>query len=267
MSDARVLLERNDGVQRSPASRSTTPSAGTRTTPAMREALGGHLDELAFDDAIKVVVLRGEGGVFSTGADMNNAYAWYGNGCRGDGRAASARASAAACSVDRKTFDFYHVFLGYPKVTVAEVSGYALGGGFELALMSDIAVVASRHRRSACPRRDSSGRRWARCTCSSTVLARCSRAACSSPATRSPPIELAHLGVFTEVVEPSTVEAARELVRREGVAHAGRRHRDGEGGVPPRRTAPGVPRRRGAELLRPCVRHEPVSSTKASSTS
>jgi enoyl-CoA hydratase/carnithine racemase len=44
--------------------------------------------------------------------------------------------------VDRKTFDFYHDYLGYPKATVAEVRGYALGGGFELALMSDIAVVA-----------------------------------------------------------------------------------------------------------------------------
>jgi len=26
-----------------------------------------------------VVLLRGEGGVFSTGADMGNAYAWYGD--------------------------------------------------------------------------------------------------------------------------------------------------------------------------------------------
>jgi enoyl-CoA hydratase/carnithine racemase len=45
--------------------------------------------------------------------------------------------------VDRKTFHFYHDYLGYPKVTVAEVRGYALGGAFELALMSDISVVAS----------------------------------------------------------------------------------------------------------------------------
>ena len=44
--------------------------------------------------------------------------------------------------MDRQTFGFYHNFMGYPKATVAEVSGYALGGGFELALMADIAVVA-----------------------------------------------------------------------------------------------------------------------------
>jgi hypothetical protein len=28
--------------------------------------------------------------------------------------------------VDRKTFDFYHDYMGCPKVTVAEVRGYAL---------------------------------------------------------------------------------------------------------------------------------------------
>ncbi len=33
--------------------------------------------------------------------------------------------------------------MGYPKVTIAEVRGYALGGGFEMALMADISVVAS----------------------------------------------------------------------------------------------------------------------------
>jgi enoyl-CoA hydratase/carnithine racemase len=44
--------------------------------------------------------------------------------------------------VDRQTFAFYQFFLSYPKVTVAEVSGYALGGGLELALMADLAVVA-----------------------------------------------------------------------------------------------------------------------------
>src|SRR5690606_5394770 len=45
-------------------------------------------------------------------------------------------------AVDRHSFGFYHEFIGYPKVTVAEVSGYALGGGFELALAADISVVA-----------------------------------------------------------------------------------------------------------------------------
>jgi enoyl-CoA hydratase len=113
--------------------------------PAMRAQLGTYLDELAMDDDITVVLLRGEGGVFSTGADMANAYAWYGDEAKSAPRDGRYRrpSQRRRLSVDRKTFDFYHGFMGYPKATVAEVRGYALGGGFELALMADISVVAS----------------------------------------------------------------------------------------------------------------------------
>jgi enoyl-CoA hydratase/carnithine racemase len=110
--------------------------------PAMRNQLGTFLDDLATDDRVKVVLLRGEDGIFSTGADMSKAYSWYeSNGDSGDGR--SRRPSQRRrLAVDRKAFSFYHELMGYPKVTVAEVRGYALGGGFELALMADISVVA-----------------------------------------------------------------------------------------------------------------------------
>ncbi len=45
-------------------------------------------------------------------------------------------------TVDRKSFSFYHNLMGFPKITVGEISGYALGGGFEIALMTDISVIA-----------------------------------------------------------------------------------------------------------------------------
>jgi enoyl-CoA hydratase/carnithine racemase len=111
---------------------------------AMRHQLDAYLEELAYDDDIKVVLLRGEGGVFSTGADMNNAYAWYGEGPKksDNGKRPRRPSQRRRLAVDRQTFSFYHNFMGYPKATVAEVQGYALGGGLELALMADIAVVA-----------------------------------------------------------------------------------------------------------------------------
>ena len=118
---------------------------------AMRGQLATFLDELADDDSVKVVLLRGEGGTFSAGADMRNAYAWYGGGedtardsANGNGakRQRSRPSQRRRLAVDRDTFGFYHDFLGYPKATVAEVRGCALGGGLELALMADIAVVA-----------------------------------------------------------------------------------------------------------------------------
>ena len=68
------------------------------------------------DDDIKVVLLRGEGGVFSTGADMGNAYAWYERRAKQNGDARPRRPSQRRrLSVDRKTFDFYHELHGLPE--------------------------------------------------------------------------------------------------------------------------------------------------------
>jgi enoyl-CoA hydratase/carnithine racemase len=70
---------------------------------------------------------------------MNNAYGWYGDR---DAHEAKRRPSQRRrLTVDRKSFTFYHNLLGFPKVTVGEISGYALGGGFEMALMTDISVI------------------------------------------------------------------------------------------------------------------------------
>src|SRR3954469_18824668 len=107
---------------------------------AMRETVARCLDHVAEDDDITVVLLRGVDGVFSTGADMNNAYGWYGDE-RGDVKK-SRPSQRRRLTVDRKAFSFYHNLMGFPKVTVGEISGYALGGGFEMALMTDISVIA-----------------------------------------------------------------------------------------------------------------------------
>jgi enoyl-CoA hydratase/carnithine racemase len=141
-----VVVDRDDeaGIARLTLN---NPERKNAYDPEMRAEMGAHLDDFADDDDVKVVLLRGEGGVFSTGADMGNAYAWYGKGTEQEKDADSGKRSRRPSqrrrlTVDRKTFDFYHNFMGYPKVTVAEVRGFALGGGFELALMADISVVA-----------------------------------------------------------------------------------------------------------------------------
>jgi enoyl-CoA hydratase len=141
-ADGRVRCEVDDD-RRIATITLNNPERRNSYDATMRDGLARFLDQAAADDDITVVLLRGEGGVFSTGADMNNAYGWYGEN---NGRAAAPKKSRPSqrrrLIVDRKSFGFYHEFLGYPKVTVAEVGGFALGGGFELALMADIAVVA-----------------------------------------------------------------------------------------------------------------------------
>ncbi|MCB0995322.1 MAG: enoyl-CoA hydratase/isomerase family protein [Acidimicrobiales bacterium] len=207
MSDPRVLLETDPTTG---IARLTLNNAERKNSydPEMREALGAHLDDLAMDDSVKVVVLRGDGGVFSTGADMNNAYAWYGEGDKGQREESTRRrrpSQRRRLAIDRRSFGFYHEFMGYPKATVAEVRGYALGGGFELALMADIAVVSSDCRlgmpatRFLGPALGSLHMFFHRL---GPVMAR--RLLLTGDVIEAG--ELSHLGVFTEVVDDAATE-------------------------------------------------------------
>src|ERR1700752_5409340 len=83
---------------------------------AMRDTAARYLDRVAEDDDITVVLLRGADGVFSAGADMNNAYGWYGQD--GEAPTKSRPSQRRRLTVDRKSFGFYHNLMGFPKVTV-----------------------------------------------------------------------------------------------------------------------------------------------------
>jgi enoyl-CoA hydratase len=137
--DDRVLF-RVDSELRIATITLNNPKQRNSYDASMRDAIGRCLDYVADDDELTVVLLRGAEGVFSTGADMNNAYGWYGDE---DKKTAKSRPSQRRrLTVDRKSFGFYHNLMGFPKVTVAEIGGFALGGGFEMALMADISVIA-----------------------------------------------------------------------------------------------------------------------------
>lgn len=140
--DNRVLFE-VDSEKRIATITLNNPQQRNSYDATMREAVARCLDRVADDDDLTVVLLRGAGGVFSTGADMNNAYGWYGQrGTQSTDPAPKKRPSQRRrLTVDRKSFSFYHNLMGFPKVTVGEISGYALGGGFEIALMTDISVI------------------------------------------------------------------------------------------------------------------------------
>jgi enoyl-CoA hydratase len=145
--DDRVLFE-IDPEKRIATITLNNPKQRNSYDATMRDAVARYLDRVAEDDDITVVLLRGADGVFSTGADMNNAYGWYGERSSEEKvdtetRSAKSRPSQRRrLTVDRKSFGFYHNLIGFPKVTVGEISGYALGGGFEIALMTDISVIA-----------------------------------------------------------------------------------------------------------------------------
>jgi enoyl-CoA hydratase/carnithine racemase len=148
--DDRVLFEL-DQDRRIATITFNNPKQRNSYDAAMRDGVARCLDVVAEDDDITVVLLRGAEGVFSTGADMNNAYGWYGDErsreerTSGDENAKPAKSRPSQrrrLTVDRKSFGFYHNLMGFPKITVGEIGGYALGGGFEMALMTDISVIA-----------------------------------------------------------------------------------------------------------------------------
>lgn len=138
--DDRVLFDA-DPEKRIATITLNNPAQRNSYDATMRDALARCLDRVAEDDDLTVVLLRGAQGVFSTGADMNNAYGWYGDGAPASEPVKRRPSQRRRLTVDRKSFGFYHNLMGFPKVTVGEISGYALGGGFEMALMTDISVI------------------------------------------------------------------------------------------------------------------------------
>ncbi|MCE7882551.1 MAG: enoyl-CoA hydratase/isomerase family protein [Actinobacteria bacterium ATB1] len=126
----------------------------------MYEGMHLALADAEQDDTIKVVVLRGAGGCFTSGQDMDLVYSWYegsrvqGDPAReaGDGRSSATTPPAPEperkrrpsqrrrLAYDRWAQSFYHELYKHNKVLIAQVEKYALGGGLEFALSCDLAV-------------------------------------------------------------------------------------------------------------------------------
>jgi enoyl-CoA hydratase len=103
------------------------PAKKNALSIALREAIADALDELVADDTARVAVLTGAGEVFSAGFDL----AEFQNPDPDFQRALWA-------SSDR----FHATVLRFPLPLVAAVNGPALAGGFDLAVMCDLRVVA-----------------------------------------------------------------------------------------------------------------------------
>lgn len=98
------------------------------STPMVR-SLEAELDAIAQDKTLRVVILTGAGErAFVAGADIAE---YQGN---------RARAFADYQFESRRVFDKLEAL---PKPTIAAIRGYALGGGFEIALCCDIILCGT----------------------------------------------------------------------------------------------------------------------------
>lgn len=106
------------------------PERRNALSVALRDAVSDALDELAHDVSVRTVVITGAGTVFSAGFDLKEF-----------DRAASDETFNRElwASSDR----FHRTVLGFPLPVIAAVNGPAIAGGFDLAVMCDLRVVAT----------------------------------------------------------------------------------------------------------------------------
>jgi enoyl-CoA hydratase len=135
VDEAKVLIEK-DAKRHIARITLNNPARRNAIQPEMRTLIAEYLQDVAEDDDIKVLILRGAGGTFTTGADLKYAYDWYKK--EGDERRPSQR---RRLSVDRANQAWYHKLIGYPKATVVQCESYALGAGLEMTLASDISIL------------------------------------------------------------------------------------------------------------------------------
>lgn len=104
------------------------PSKHNAMDDEMAENLNHCVQEALSDDAVRAILLRGEGKSFCTGRDTSKL------GVRVTGLSDFAHVSKS----QKRKFDI----IDSQKPIIAAMRGYAIGGGFELALQSDMRVAS-----------------------------------------------------------------------------------------------------------------------------
>jgi enoyl-CoA hydratase len=128
MSDEAILSETRDGVLIITINR---PDARNAVNGAVAAGMANALDRLDNDDDLRVGIVTGAGGYFSAGMDLK-AFV------QGESPYAGDRGFAGITQRSSK------------KPLIAAVEGFALAGGFEVALSCDL-IVASREARFGIP--------------------------------------------------------------------------------------------------------------------
>ncbi|MEM1141287.1 MAG: crotonase/enoyl-CoA hydratase family protein [Pseudomonadota bacterium] len=119
-AEKEVITERRDGVLVMTLNRPRAKNAANR---ALALALAGAIDELEADDTLRVGIITGAGGTFCSGMDLKAFVTGELPQIEGRGFAGL---TEYRCS----------------KPLIAAVEGYALAGGFELAISCDLIVAA-----------------------------------------------------------------------------------------------------------------------------
>ncbi|MEO0753701.1 MAG: enoyl-CoA hydratase [Pseudomonadota bacterium] len=122
MADALVTIDRQGAVALVTLNR---PDALNALSRALRAALVETFETLATDPDIRAVVLTGAGRAFTAGVDLKEA---------GE--------TGFALGADGGSIDLGQALAAYPWPIVGAINGFAITGGFELALMCDVLLAS-----------------------------------------------------------------------------------------------------------------------------
>jgi isohexenylglutaconyl-CoA hydratase len=125
-----ITLERAGGVSRLTLAR---PDVLNALTHAMMAEIGDAVDRISRDGTSRVVVLRGAGGNFSAGGDLN--------AMKSIPPAPEPGEEDPLYPLYRQFGDVLHTLDTLPQAVVAVLEGAAVGGGLGMACCADVVIV------------------------------------------------------------------------------------------------------------------------------
>lgn len=124
MSDPILLVERQGAVALVTLNR---PGALNALSRALRSEIVRVFTELKDDPEIRAVVLTGAGRAFTAGVDLKEA---------------GQTGFALGVDEDAKSIDLARAMMAYPYPIIGAINGFAITGGFELALLCDVLLAS-----------------------------------------------------------------------------------------------------------------------------
>jgi enoyl-CoA hydratase len=109
--------------------------------PPMPDEFESAVRDATLDGAVKVIVLRGAGRAFCAGYDFSGGFHYWDEGLTTDGRWDPGKDFAWAPSASGPTQKFMSIWRT-PKPVIAQVHGWCVGGGSDLALAADLIIAA-----------------------------------------------------------------------------------------------------------------------------
>jgi len=110
--------------------------------PPMPQELEGAVNQAVADPAVKVIVLRGAGRAFCAGFDFGEGFHHWDEELTTDGKWDPGKDFAVATSQSLGAVPRFMSLWRSPKPVIAQVHGWCVGGGSDMALCADL-VIAS----------------------------------------------------------------------------------------------------------------------------